>query len=331
MSFWVATYCTRSRFRSAQHGWCRRPLCMHKRVRALVIGADGLIGSALSSALGRSGHFVIETTRRSRQEGERNRISLDLADDSFVTLLPKVDIAYFCAAMTGFAECQNDPGRAHQINVSAPNVIGRRLVQSGSRVVLLSTSAVFDCLEPRMATDRPYSPRGVYGATKAAAEAAFLGLGPAACVLRLTKVLTPETPLVRQWIDNLGASRHVEAFGDVGISPLKVEHVTSALLALAEQPATGVYQISGAGDVSYAELALHLARRLAASPSLVDRCDAVQYGISQGEVLRFTSLDTSRLSYLTRFVPPAPLDVVDEVFGPALRAQRAGSAAAASQ
>jgi len=111
----------------------------------------------------------------------------------------------------------------------------------------------------------------------------------------------------------------------------RYRRLKNALLALAEHPATWAYRISDAGDVNFDELALYLARRLAASPSLVDRCYAVHRGISQGEVLRFTSLETSRRSHLTRFVPPAPLDVVDEVFGPPRRAQRAGSAAAASQ
>jgi dTDP-4-dehydrorhamnose reductase len=193
--------------------------------------------------------------------------------------------------------------------------VASRLVAQGARVVLLSTSAVFDCREPTMLADRPYAPRGVYGSQKALAEAHFLALGPLASVLRLTKVLAPGPGLLSDWNDALSHLRPIRAFADVRISPLKVRNVTDALVAIAEHGEAGIYQASGAGDVSYAEIAYRLVRELRVSESLVESRLATESGIPSDEVTPYTSLDASRLVRLIGFQPPAPFAVIDEVFG----------------
>ena len=286
-------------------------------MRALVIGVDGLIGKALFSALQRKAHVAYGTTRKGAPAKDTQVRKLDLSAPD-VRGLPKVDIAYFCAAMTGFSECRSDPGLARQINVHSTERVATQLAQQGTRVALLSTSAVFDCTVPRMASDRAYDPRGIYGATKAEAEASFLRLGSLACVLRIAKVLTAETVLIRRWIDCLVRGQPVEAFHDVTISPLTLESVVDALVALGAQPQGGIFQISGSADISYADIALRLASRLDAPAELVHACSATERGIPANEVTRYTSLDTTRAAQLLGFAAPSPQAVLDAVFGPIL-------------
>jgi nucleoside-diphosphate-sugar epimerase len=69
-------------------------------MKALVIGGDGSIGSALTKALLSRGDTVCQTTRRSVL-AERNAIQLDLASFDIDALrLPEADVAFFCAAIT---------------------------------------------------------------------------------------------------------------------------------------------------------------------------------------------------------------------------------------
>lgn len=270
-------------------------------MRALVIGGDSLVGSALADGLQRHGHRVERTTRRAAGEG---KILLDLAAPLPATL-PDCDVTYFCAAITGFAANRESPALAERVNVTAPAELARRL---SGKIVLLSTSAVLDCQAPHMRADRPYAPRGAYGRYKAAAEQLFIALGSRAIVLRLTKILDRGDSRVGEWMAALRAGKSVRAFADHRFCPIGLEPVVEALIAVGEQGEAGVYQVSGRDDWSYADLAQELARRVRASRDLVQPCAAT---VPPDEVTPYTSLDTSRLSELCGFVPPPATEVLD--------------------
>jgi dTDP-4-dehydrorhamnose reductase len=251
-------------------------------------------------------------------------MQLDLAESNVERMpLPAADVAIICAAISRFADCRERPELARRVDVTAPAVLGRRLTDAGCRVVLLSTSAVLDGLKPHAGAASPPAPSSQYGALKAEAENAILSLGEDAAVLRLTKVVTPEMALVRGWIEALGAGRPVNAFTDMTLAPISLDDVASGLIGVVDdRGGSGVYQLSGAADVTYFELAEHLARRLGASSSLVRPARAADT-IPSGEVMRYTTLDTGRLSKLTGWAAPRPFELIDRVFAPALAASRA--------
>jgi len=195
--------------------------------------------------------------------------------------------------------------------VTAPAQLARDLASRGAKVILLSTSAVLDCQAPHMRADRPYAPRGAYGRYKAASEQAFLALGSRANVLRLTKLVEHGDSRLREWTAALSEGNAVQAFDDHRFSPLGKEQVVDALIAVAEKGDGGIYQVSGRDDWSYADLARELARRVGASPSLVQPCSATSAGIPADEVTPYTSLDTSRLAALCGFVSPGAVEVLE--------------------
>jgi dTDP-4-dehydrorhamnose reductase len=276
-------------------------------VKALVIGGDSVVGRALSPALERRGHRVTPTTRRMPADGW---LKLDLAAP-LPTSLPECEVAFFCAAITGFAANRESPRLAERVNVSAPAQLARDLASRGAKVILLSTSAVLDCQVPHMRDDRPYAPRGAYGRHKVAAEQAFLALGSRASVLRLTKVVDQGDSRLHEWTAALRQGKAVRAFDDHRFSPLGKEHVVEALIAVAEKGDGGIYQVSGRDDWSYADLARELARRVGASAGLVQACSAASAGIPADEVTPYTSLDTSRLEALHGFAAPGGVEVLE--------------------
>src|ERR1700742_1698616 len=106
-------------------------------MRCLIIGVDGSFGGALSRSLQGLGHEVIGTTRRR-----------DLAAP--LPVLPRVDVAVICAAISRLDDCRQHPELAHRVNVAAPLELARTLTKAGARVILLSTSSVFGCLTPHV-------------------------------------------------------------------------------------------------------------------------------------------------------------------------------------
>src|SRR5262245_2282348 len=277
-------------------------------MRVVVVGADGLIGNALHANLSRRGHSVLGTTRRAAQ---KDRLFMDLTEPS-LPVIPAADVVVICAAMARFADCRNDPGRARHVNVSAPLAIASQVGEQGCRVILLSSSAVFDCRSPYVMADQPPAPRSAYGRMKAEAEAGILSRG--GTVLRLTKVITTSMDRLADWIGVLGSGQSVEAFEDHRFCPIELDNVLDAVEGIIEQKSAGIFQLSGEEDISYADAARHLARRLGIPANRVKGTLAVNSGVTEDELTPYTSLDTSRLSTLIGYRPLPPRKVIDDVF-----------------
>jgi dTDP-4-dehydrorhamnose reductase len=183
---------------------------------------------------------------------------------------------------------------------------------------LLSTSAVFDGRTPHVDASKPPSPRSVYGRLKADAERGVLALGENASVLRLTKVLSRETGILAQWVGEMKSGRNIQAFDDHRFCPIMLDDALDAIAALIEGGGSGIYQVSGSADISFVEASWHLAARIGVPPQRVTAVNAEECGVPAEEITPFTSLDTSRLSALTGFVPPQPYAVIDRVFATSL-------------
>ena len=288
---------------------------------ALVVGSDGVIGSALYDHLSRHGVTVFGTTRREPTPNSRRLVFLDLAEPQLaVDRLPKVDVAIICAAMARFADCRTQPELARRVNVTAPAELASRLVDRGAFVVRLSSSAVFDCRTPHIGADQPTAARSAYGRFQAEAEKAVLALGEKASVLRLTKIITRDFPLIRNWIATLAIGSKIEAFTDHTLCPLPLAAAIDAGTSVLAHRESGIFQVSGASDISYADLAFYLVRRLGLPEDKVIPVRAVDKGMLADEVTPCTSMDTSRLTAITGFNPPQPFSVFDEVFGQTFKA-----------
>ena len=284
-------------------------------MKALIIGIDRGIGKALRADLLSKGHHVTGTTRV-RKNVRDGALYLDLNEaPPAYSQLPNVDVAYFCAAMTKYEDCRKDVQTARRVNAVNPSAIAKQLVNSGARVVLLSTSAVFDCRSPCMAVDRPRCPASAYGRTKAEAETAFLALGPKASVLRLTKVLAPDTGKFQEWIGNLSKGLSIECADDFRFSPIRLHDVVHALVSIGGQQEGGIFHVSASSDISYAEAAGHIADRINVPRQLVQGRSSASLNIGDDVVTAYTSLDATRLGRMFSFVPPDPRDVIDNVMG----------------
>lgn len=104
--------------------------------RALIVGGDSCIGTALYIELVTLGIDLIATTRRTDKPQRRY---LDLAKQ--LGDLPLCDTAFLCAGIKGFKECERDP-MAWRVNVDGMLAVGRRLMKRDTFVVYVSTDAV---------------------------------------------------------------------------------------------------------------------------------------------------------------------------------------------
>lgn len=257
-------------------------------MKALIIGADSLIGAALAGSLAATGHEVVRTSRR----GTAGAIPFDLSADPLGQPLPSGDVAYILAGMTSQVACEADPLLSRTVNVSHTIALAQRLAQAGAHVAIVSTNLVLDDSRPFAPADSPHSPQGLYAAQKAEVENALQRLGEQAAILRITKLAETLTPLLLRWRAGLLAGGTIEAFTDLVCAPLPLEAVTTALRRIGERRLAGVFQIGAAPDISYADIAAMLVEALDLPADKVTPIDSRSRGIQLSSRPRHTTLDT---------------------------------------
>lgn len=212
----------------------------------LVTGAGGLIGSALVARLRLDGFDVWAAAR-----GSSAVDVLDLNQVSSAALPDGLRIAFLCAWHGGVAEAAQDPQGSRRTNVEGNLALVRRLKESGTKVIFLSTSLVFSGADTSALA--PLAPCCVYGQQKAAVEA---GLDVRHDVIvRVTKVGETLKPRLAQWVATLRAGKRVAAARHLRVAPVMLEEIVEGLLGLARDFEPGTYQMSARQDHSYLDLA----------------------------------------------------------------------------
>lgn len=268
----------------------------------LIVGGDSTIGKSLLSAFETSRHSCWYTTRHRSKLSERC-LFLDLSDNVNYWLMPPepVKTAIFCAAITSHEQCQNDPELSWRVNVSGTVTLATRLVEAGVFVVFLSGTAVFNGESPFYRPFDPLSPNTEYGRQKAEAEDQLLKLGDNIAIVRFSKVITPEMPLIKGWIRDLKAGKVIHPFSDMVISPVPIKFAVAVLQEIAVKQVPGIIQVSANQDVTYADLARHIALKLGSDEKLVQPVSYLDVGIKVAA--RNTTLDSGRLCELGMLTP----------------------------
>ena len=263
--------------------------------QVLIIGADSLIGGALSESLKRSGKNVLGTSRRMEARLE-DKIFLDLEQEiSFNRLPENISVAFFCAAFNSLEYCRCESVKTTRVNVDQTVKLAERLAQSGTFVVFLSTNLVFDGTVPFVKADAPLCPQTEHGRQKAEAEKRILGLGSLSSVVRLTKIFGPDMRLLQGWIESLQNKKVIHPFSDKVVSPLPLSLVIEVLSRVAEQRPSGIIQVSGERDITYAQLVSRLAEKMGTDLKLVQPIPSQTSRMFLEHLPRYTTLDTTRL------------------------------------
>jgi dTDP-4-dehydrorhamnose reductase len=282
----------------------------------LLAGGDSEIGAATFRYLKASGKAATATTRRP-QLVSGDRPLLDLAADvASWAPPPAASAACILAARARLADCAADPAGAARINVHQTLALVERLTAQNVYVLFLSTNQVFDGSVPHMRADAPASPVSEYGRQKARTEAALrerMLWGAPIGILRLAKVVSPAMPLLCGWARALQAGEPIRAFHDMQMAPAPMEHVSAAIAVLLESRTPGIFQLTGPQDVSYADIAHRLARRLGADPALVVSLGAMEAGLPEGSTPRHTTLDSDAMRERFGIAVPEPWQVMDRI------------------
>lgn len=282
---------------------------------SLVVGADGLIGRALVDHLAHVGEERIGTTRRPDTISD-GRIFLDLSEEISEWRPPRqVSVVYLCAAVTALKRCRMDPAASGIVNIYNTVALAKLLIARKTFVVAPSTNLVFDGSVPFRKADDPLCPTTEYGRQKAEAHRQLLDLGVRISIVRLSKVIGPNMPLITGWIQALKNNEAIHPVSNMVIAPVALSFAVQVLHRVAERRMCGIIQVSPEEDVTYEQIARHIARRIGADSELVQAIRWEEAGLDLEAVPSHTTLDTTRLRTELGIEPYDVWSVIDSVFG----------------
>ena len=222
----------------------------------LIIGIDSLLGTALARSANLYGMPWQGTSRRM---GCKWR--LDLSESPEKWQLPHDSkTAIICAGITKISLCENNPESTRLVNVDATYELASRLNANGCRVALLSSTQVFDphLSAPPDESSVP-SPFNQYGRQKVQLEREILSLAPENLVIRLTKVVHGNMPLVQGWKQRWGRGEPVDAYLDYYLAPISQDFFASSTMDILEAETGGVFHLGPMDVISYYEFAKWIA------------------------------------------------------------------------
>jgi len=282
------------------------------RYDALVIGADGLVGSELVLALRAAGYVVRATSRRSRADA----IELDLAGPDLPRLArERFACAFVCAGVTGMQECEAAPERARIINVENTLKVMRALAHAGTHLVFFSSGQVFDGEIPHPGETAPRHPKNLYGRHKLEVEEAIVRERLPAAALRITKILARvPVGVFRTWHDALRAGQPAVAASNMMLAPVAVEDVAQAAMRLALERRTGPWHLSSADEITYAQAAQRMAEICGFPAALVRGEDVSDTQVAAVHRHRYAALNAGKLAAALGFPIRPAVTVLQELF-----------------
>jgi dTDP-4-dehydrorhamnose reductase len=235
--------------------------------KLLVVGGDSYLGARLIRVALSGGMDVVATSRRPVTGARRHvvpTIELDLAADPSVppALLAATTQSVVLAGLTGIGACESDPALSWSLNVEATAAVVSQLASAGVRTLVASSSQVFSRFAKLPGVNLEPSPTCVYGHHKVALEERALK-SSLVTVVRFTKIVGPDLPLLVSWQRRLHADKSIEAFTNMRIAPVDRDRAATCLLSILQSdPIVPIVHVSSVDDISYFELACSLADRL---------------------------------------------------------------------
>ena len=137
-------------------------------MKIFIMGGSGVIGSYFVKSFAKE-NFDITYTYYKNKVSYTKGINLDVQDrDDTLKTLKKFqpDLIIIANALTGVDFCEANPSLAESINVKGTKNIVDGCKSVNSKLVFISTSAVFNGTKSEYSENDKPNPTGIYGLTK---------------------------------------------------------------------------------------------------------------------------------------------------------------------
>lgn len=256
----------------------------------LITGANGLLGQKLVERLINQGSYKVLATGRGKCRlpkewqgytyAEMDITSSKDVMEVYDEFIPAVTI--HCASMTNVDQCEKDRDQCFKQNVEAVSFIVKACEKYKTHLIHLSTDFVFD------GNDGPYSeqddanPINFYGLTKLESENIVRQSSLKWAIVRTGLVYGISYDMSRSnivlWVKNaLENGKELTLVSDQFRTPTLAEDLAAGCILIAEQGATGIFNISGDELLTPYDMALETAEFFNLNKSKIKESDSKKF------------------------------------------------------
>jgi dTDP-4-dehydrorhamnose reductase len=232
--------------------------------RYLIIGASGFVGRRLYSVLGPA-RSVATYYNRPFEGGvlyDAGKMSLR---EAVLENRDRFSHAFILHGVTNIDACARDPEGTGRVNVGGTRRAIDELIEAGITPVFTSSDAVFDGSRGLWTEEDATHPVLTYGRQKVEVERHLERAGAPYLVVRPGKVVgTTPAPgdMLAEWVAKLESGAAIRCAHDQVLTPVAVDDLVAALIALAEGGHTGLFHAGGPRPVRRDEFLHALAEEI---------------------------------------------------------------------
>ena len=242
----------------------------------LITGATGTLGRAFARLCELRGLSFCLLTRR----------EMDIADQASVERAFDEYEPWAIVNAAGYVrvdDAEREPLLCRRENTIGPANLAEVCARRKAALLSFSSDMVFDGTKqrPYVEGDAP-APLNVYGQSKAEAERKILEAHPSSLVIRTSAFFGPwdEYNFVTVALNALAAGRAFVAADDATISPTYVPDLVHASLDLLIDGERGLWHLSNAGAITWADLARRAAEVAGMDAALIEGCSTKSLGLA---------------------------------------------------
>lgn len=232
-------------------------------MKALIIGASGLVGSHLMQAATNRKWNVTGTYSAHPQEG---LIPLDISDHASISGVLNTeapDVIFLTAFNPNIDYCETHPEETSKINIDGNKKVIDVASKLGILIVYYSTDLVFDGKKGPYPEHEIPSPMCVYGRQKLTVENYLSAQAPRALIVRTTTVYGWEKQGKNYFcnvLHSLSDGHTMSVSADQIITPTLASDLAEVSCDLVEKNASGIVHVAGPDRMSRYDFALHIAK-----------------------------------------------------------------------
>ncbi|WNG39207.1 sugar nucleotide-binding protein [Archangium violaceum] len=331
--WWRRTARPEANFAASLHGDSRVPYVTYVPARragsesprpVLISGATGTLGRAFARLCRNRG---IAFQLLSRQE--MDIASLESVERAIERFQPWAIIN--AAGYVRVDDAEMNAARCFRENTLGPEVLATACGARGVRLVTFSSDLVFGGERNSAYLEScPVQPLNQYGRSKVEAERRVLERMPEALVVRTGAFFGPwdRHNFVTLALGTLANGDRFAAADDVVVSPTYVPDLVHTCLDLLLDEASGVWHLTNAGEVTWAELARQAASLMGLNPRRVDGRPLESFGWSAPRP-RYSALSSERAQLMPPLTKALERYLEENEIKPARRAAGGGRAVCA--
>ncbi len=239
----------------------------------LIIGGEGLLGSALIKQLIKIKERVIGTYFRTPILDECNTHKINITDSKINRLIikEKPDVIINCAAITNVDYCETHQDEALKVNTIAVEKILRSAEKVNSSFVQISTVFVYKN-GSNVSEESETNPLNFYAETKLRADKIVMNSKTKWLIIRPDQLFSwrPNTKgFVNYVINKLRRGVEFEVFDDFFNQPTYVPFLAETIVKLVLDGHTGVFNVTGSDYLNRYEWSLRIAEIMGFNKELI--------------------------------------------------------------